>query len=335
MALDLNVRVDVGVSPVAQIEALDTAIFAIQPGYYEADRISFLRVQRLVRALRPDYAYLEIGSEIGGSLLPHLLDPACVAAVSIDPRPEQQPDERGMDFHYAGNSTARMLAELGRHVTAAQLDKLATIEADASAIDPAMLGRRADLVLIDGEHTNPAAFSDFMAVLRMIADDAVVTFHDANLVGDTLQIIERFLAYQGIPYSLAILPSCVAVFGLGRFRDPVASELGPHAEPAANYYANARRQRHAAVADAVVSKTPALHGQSIAELVAWTNEAVQRFRAGDTAVAEAERLRQALDQAELVRAVLQRHLDAFVASSSWRITRPLRAAATLLRRQRP
>ena len=335
MAPDANARTDVAASLVAQIEALDTAVFTIQPEYYKADRLSFLRVQRLIRALRPGYAYLEIGSEIGGSLLPHLLDPACGAVVSIDPRPEQQPDERGVDFHYAGNSTARMLAELGRHATAAELGKLATIEADASAIDPAMLGRRVDLVLIDGEHTNLAAFSDFMAVLRMIADDAVVTFHDANLVGDTLQIIERFLVYQGTPYSLAILPSCVAVFGFGRFRDPVASELGPHAEPTEVYYAEARRQRHIAVADSVVSRTPALQGRSIAELVTWTRKATQRFAAADSAIAEADRLRQELDRMELGQTALQKRLDAYAASTSWRITRPLRAAAALLRQPRP
>lgn len=159
----------------------------------------------------------------------------------------------------------------------------------------------------------------------MIADDSIVTFHDANLVGDTLQIIERFLAHQGLPYTLAILPSCVAVFGFGRFRDPVASELGPHAEPTTAYYATAREQRHNAVADAVVSRTPELRGRGIVELVAWTGEAT----------AEADRLRQALDRAEAVNSALQQSLDAFAASTSWRITRPLRAAATLMRRHRP
>lgn len=157
MPSDANVPAYADASPVARIEALDTAIFAIQPGHH-ADRTSFLRVQRLIRVLRPGYAYLEIGSDIGGSLLPHLLDPACVAAVSIDPRPDLQADERGVDFHYIGNSTARMLTELGRHTSATELGKLFTIDADASAIDPDVPGMRADLVLIDGEHTNPRRF---------------------------------------------------------------------------------------------------------------------------------------------------------------------------------
>jgi hypothetical protein len=40
---------------VSSIEALDTSIFAIQPGHY-SDRTSFPRVQRLVRAIQPGYA---------------------------------------------------------------------------------------------------------------------------------------------------------------------------------------------------------------------------------------------------------------------------------------
>src|SRR6516162_9870377 len=95
-------------SAVSKIESLDTTIFAIQPGH-NPDRTSFLRIQRLVRRLQPGYIYLEIGSDIGASLLPHLLDPSCAMAISIDSRPERQPDERGKDFYYPGNSTVRML----------------------------------------------------------------------------------------------------------------------------------------------------------------------------------------------------------------------------------
>ena len=214
---------------VSRIEALDTSVFAIQPGHY-SDRTSFLRVQRLVRTIQPDYAYLEVGSDLGGSLLPHLLDPACRVAVSVDPRPESQPDERGSDFHYVGNSTARMLAELGKHANAEELGKLVTLDTDAAWIDRTAIATRPHLVLIDAEHTNVAAFSDFLSILPLVADDSMITFHDANLVGDTIQIIEQFLTYMRTPYSMVILPSCVAVFGFGAFLQPVQTELAPHAE---------------------------------------------------------------------------------------------------------
>ena len=320
---------------VSKIEALDTTIFSIQPAQY-SDRTSFLRVQKLIRLLKPGYAYLEIGSDIGGSLLPHLLDPNCAAAMSIDPRPALQRDERGIDFHYVGNSTAGMLAELGKHVTPAELNKLTTFEDDASAIDPVQLGLQADLVLIDGEHTNLAAFSDFLAVLPMIAADAIVTFHDANLVGDTIQIIQRFLAHRQTPYSLAILPSCVAVFGFGRFLGPLEAELRPFAEPTGAYFAAARRQLHQVVAEAVIGQNEGFGGRSIAELTTWVAEAEDRpappaFGAAE----EILRLQQALDRADTIKAAMQLQIEAYGESTSWKITAPLRAAASLLTHRRP
>ena len=301
---------------VSRIEALDTAVFAIQPGHY-SDRTSFLRVQRLVRAIQPGYAYLEVGSDLGGSLLPHLLDPACRVAVSVDPRPQSQPDERGSDFHYAGNSTARMLAELGKHANAEELGKLVTLDTDAAGIDRTAISARPHLVLIDAEHTNVAAFSDFLSVLPLVADDSVITFHDANLVGDTIQIIERFLTYMQTPYSTVVLPSCVAVFGFGAFLKPVQIELAPHAEDGQRYFAAARQQRQEAVADAVIARTPGLPARGIAELVAWVAGAEQRVASAITSAAD-----------------MRARLDAFTSSTSWRLTAPLRAAALLARRRR-
>jgi hypothetical protein len=288
---------------VSMIEALDTSVFAIQPGHY-SDRTSFLRVQRLVRTIQPGYAYLEVGSDLGGSLLPHLLDPACRVAVSVDPRPESQPDERGSDFHYAGNSTARMLAELGKHANAEELGKLVTQDTDAAAIDRTALTTRPHLVLIDAEHTNVAAFSDFLSVLPLVADDSMITFHDANLVGDTIQIIERFLAYMRTPYSMVILPSCVAVFAFGAFLKPVQTELAPHAEDSQHYFA-------------LIARTAGLPTRGIAELVAWTANTQQRAASAAASLAS-----------------MQDRLDAFTNSTSWRLTAPLRAAALVARRRR-
>jgi cephalosporin hydroxylase len=301
---------------VSRIEALDTSVFAIQPGHY-SDRTSFLRVQRLVRTIQPDYAYLEVGSDLGGSLLPHLLDPACRVAVSVDPRPESQPDERGSDFHYAGNSTARMLAELGKHANAEELGKLVTLDTDAASIARTAVATRPHLVLIDAEHTNVAAFADFLSILPLVADDSMITFHDANLVGDTIQIIERFLAYMRTPYSMVILPSCVAVFAFGAFLQPVQTELAPHAEDTQHYFAIARQRRHEAVADAVIARTAGLPARGIAELVAWTADTRQRAASAAASLAN-----------------MQDQLDAFTNSTSWRLTAPIRAAALLARRRR-
>ncbi len=321
----------------ARIDALDTSIFAIQPGHY-ADRTSFLRVQRLVRTLKPGYVYLEIGSDLGASLLPHLLDPNCRALMSFDPRPEQQPDERGVDYHYAGNSTKRMLDELAKRAGPEEIAKLVTIDADISAAGVIPPEARPDLVLIDAEHTNVAAFSDFMAVLPLIADDALITFHDANLISDALQIIERLLVQRQTRHSMVILPSCVAVFGFGAFVDLVEADLAPHGEAKEEYFAAARRQRHAAIADAVIGRTEGLRAPDITGLRAWTEHVEQQSEVAKTLVAlaaereiaqcaEIVRLRQAIEQ-------LGRQADVIMGSTSWKITAPVRAAGRLLKGQR-
>ena len=92
------------------IESLDPAIFALESQTTVNDRISLLRLQRFVRHQAGSYRYLETGSHLGGSLLPHLADPRCAKVVSIDPRPASQPDERGTIFRYDDNSTERMIA---------------------------------------------------------------------------------------------------------------------------------------------------------------------------------------------------------------------------------
>jgi hypothetical protein len=263
-----------------------------------------------------------------------------------------------------------MLGELGQHVRPHELGKLSTIEQDISVVDRSCLTIRPQLVLIDAEHTNVAAFSDFMGVLPLIADDALVTFHDANLVGDAIQMIERFLQHARTPYSLTILPSCVAVFGFGTFVRSMEAALRPYAEPAAAYFAAARQQRHRSVADAVISQTQGLPGRSIAELVAATNtenariaelvaatntanariaelvaatnaakaEIVELVAATNTANTEIATLQMALDQAEAAHArdqalidALQTSINSLTASTSWRVTAPLRAAADLMR----
>ena len=159
------------------------------------------------------------------------------------------------------------------------------MDTDAAGIDRTAVAACPHLVLIDAEHTNVAAFSDFLSVLPLVADDSMITFHDANLVGDTIQIIERFLTYMRTPYSMVILPSCVAVFGFGAFLKPVQTELAPHAEDNQRYFADARQQRQEAVADAVIARTAGLPARGIAELAAWVAGAQQRAASAAASVA--------------------------------------------------
>src|SRR5207253_3992080 len=85
---------------VTAIEALDTAAFIVWSETSEYDKISFLRIQKLIRAHVANYVYVEVGSHLGGTLAPHLADPRCRTVISIDPRPGEQQDVRGRTFAY-------------------------------------------------------------------------------------------------------------------------------------------------------------------------------------------------------------------------------------------
>src|SRR6266566_606872 len=62
---------------VTAIEALDIAAFIVESQTSEYDKISFLRIQNMIRAHVANYVYVEVGSHLGGTLAPHLADPRC------------------------------------------------------------------------------------------------------------------------------------------------------------------------------------------------------------------------------------------------------------------
>ena len=133
-----------------------------------------------------NYLYLELGSHLGGTLVPHLMDQACRLIYSIDKRPASQLDERGVFFDYSDNSTARMLDTLKQAVPRSALPKLITLDKDISDLTDSEIGGKADLVLIDAEHTNVAVFRDFLGSLRFTQPSFIAAFHDADLVCDGL-----------------------------------------------------------------------------------------------------------------------------------------------------
>lgn len=233
---------------VARITAFDTAVFTIETQTSHRDRVALLRIQSLVRRVRGRYAYLEIGSHLGGTLLPHLLDPTCESVHSVDPRPPCQPDERGQVFYYVDNATARMREQLASEVPPGALLRLTTWEHHAANIPAQAYGRKFDLALIDGEHTNVAAFSDFVSILPTLERDACVAFHDANLVLDAITNIERLLRHEGTRHVTLILPDLVAVICLRGAAEAAMAELGPHALDRGAFVAWARSALRAEVA---------------------------------------------------------------------------------------
>ena len=223
----------------ALIDALDISIFQVATETTPNDRQSFLLLQKVVRNAYPGYDYLEIGSHIGGSLSPHLVDPKCTSVISIDPRPAAQSDERGLMAEYPGNTTQRMLKELESAADATSLAKLRTFDADASQIEPDRDRSNVRLALIDAEHTNRAAFRDFLFALRMVERDSIIAFHDANILVDAIGNIETFLTYSRMNFRSYYLPDCVFAISFGIFAKESAA-LEEHALDSDQFVKNAK-----------------------------------------------------------------------------------------------
>ena len=199
------------------ISGLDLKLFEkIDSQSTEADKRSLLAIQQAVRGIRPGYRYLEIGSYLGGSIQPHLLDDKCSGIVSLDKRPVQQPDARGFDYTYLNNSTARML-EMLKAVAPDRMEKITTIDGDSGSVDPISIGEKIDLCFIDGEHTDRAVLSDFKFCLKALGDDGCIAFHDAQITYNGLADCVRFLEDSGRAFRAYPLPHFVFVVEIGDF----------------------------------------------------------------------------------------------------------------------
>jgi len=204
------------------IASLDLKLFEKIPSQStDNDKRSFLAVQLAVRNLRSPYNYLEIGSYLGGSIQPHLVDDRCSRIYSIDRRPLQQPDARGFDYTYLNNSTERMLEQL-RTVAADKIDKITTIDGDSRTLAPSRVDEKVDLCFIDGEHTDEAVLSDFKFCLEVLRPDGCIAFHDAQITYNGLADCISYLEKRGIKFRAYSLPSIVFVIEIGDF--PVHKE---------------------------------------------------------------------------------------------------------------
>ncbi len=196
---------------------------------FDGDRRSLLALRELAAA-DGGFAYLEIGSHLGGSLQPFVVDPRCTAIISIDSRPPSQPDNRlpaGEHFHYEGNTTDRMLSLLAA-IPGADLRKLTTIEAGTQAIDPASLGVEPALCFIDGEHTDMAVIRDAL-FCAAAAPRSMIAFHDRGVVGRAINAFIRVSGGYGYP-----LPDDIFVVDLGGRRRMDAVMARPWRWRAAN-----------------------------------------------------------------------------------------------------
>lgn len=205
-----------------RIDGLDLSLFAaIDSQSDDGDKRSWLALQRTVRRWNASYTYLEIGSFLGGSIQPHLLDPRCRRILSIDNRPIESPDDRGQRFRYEGNSTARMLFNL-RAIDPNRVSKIVCFESDARDIDLARVPDRPDLCFIDGEHTKSAVVSDFDFCAGVCSSRAIIYFHDDWVIYPALAQIIRTLGKQGKRFTAFKLHGSTFAIALGE--SPIAED---------------------------------------------------------------------------------------------------------------
>jgi hypothetical protein len=201
-----------------RVENLDLSLFdQILSQTTDDDRRSLLAVQRAVAKAHRTYAFLEIGSHMGGSIQPHLVDARCTRIYSIDPRPTHAPDDRiaGHVSEYEDNSTKRML-DLLSAIDPAAIKKIICFDQSAKDVNRAEIDPKPQLAFIDGEHTNKAALEDYSFCIEAIADDGVILFHDAWIIYPAILAIHDRLRHQtptAVPLFLA-----GSVFGI--FLDP-------------------------------------------------------------------------------------------------------------------
>jgi hypothetical protein len=178
-----------------RIAALDISLFEnIECQIHNEDKRSLLTIQNATRNKLEKYSYLEIGSHLGGSIQPHLIDPKCEKIYSIDSRPFQQPDDRkpGHLCTYVDNSTSRMLNLLS-DVDKNGVAKIQCFDSDASEIDPNEVYPKPQMIFIDGEHTKRAVLSDFEFCSKVVSNDGAILFHDAWIVYPAIQEIIKSL----------------------------------------------------------------------------------------------------------------------------------------------
>jgi hypothetical protein len=200
------------------IDKQDLSLFSAIPSQStDEDKRSLLAVEAAVRDAVGEYRYLEIGSYLGGSIQPHLVDPLCREIISIDKRPPSQPDERGIDYLYNNNSTVRMLERL-REVSS-DLSKLATIDSDSRSIPDGAVEPGVTLCFIDGEHTDAGSIADFEFCYRVVDKDrGAITFHDAQITYNGIAVCIQKLEKEGVDFRAYALPNAVFAFEFGALR---------------------------------------------------------------------------------------------------------------------
>jgi hypothetical protein len=224
-----------------RIKSMDISLFdSIASQTSNDDRVSLLLLQRCVRSFG-DYVYLEIGSHLGGTIQPYYVDPLCKLIYSVDKRPLIQPDERGLNYEYSENSTARMLRNFERSFPSVSNGRIITFDCDASQVNRVNIVEKPDICFIDGEHTNDAVCSDFKFCMEACQDNAIIAFHDAGYIFRGILKIKEDLNKENIRFKGFMLQGCVYAILMNGAVEAYADELKLFSQDESDYFSKARR----------------------------------------------------------------------------------------------
>jgi len=221
-------------------QKIDISIFDKIPSQTSVeDKESILFAMQLIKKIKSNYIYLEIGSHLGGSMQPFLADNHCQKIYSIDKRPESQPDERGRSYDYINNSSANMTENIRNFFGAEVLNKITIFDSDASNVPKDMITPKPDICFIDGEHTNRAVISDFNFCKKVSEESCIMLFHDAQYVFRAINKIKKQLKNESTTFKATLLRGCVYSIFLGPHSDQLYLDSKSFSEDEAIFFKKA------------------------------------------------------------------------------------------------
>jgi len=162
------------------------------------ERSAFLKIVEKI-ASAGEFKYLEIGSYLGGSLAPLLIEEKCKAVLSIDDRGRILPDQRGQSFDYSAVTELDMIENLSK--SGFPINKLKCFDGSIENYDFAVVDSF-EFCFIDGEHTNEAVFRDFIYSIDHMNNNAAILFDDSNLVFDGIKNCKTYLDMKKVKYKI-------------------------------------------------------------------------------------------------------------------------------------
>ena len=169
--------------------------FPISSQTSDIDKLFLLKTIKLINSTIKNYKYLEIGSFLGGSLTPFIMDKKCTKILSIDERNKKLSDERSERWDYKKITEKTMINNLKKHNLI--INKVQTFNGD---IKNYFSKDKYNLIFIDGVHTDQNCFSDFLHGLDLIDKNSIIIFHDTGIIFKAIKLAMIYLHKNKIKF---------------------------------------------------------------------------------------------------------------------------------------